>query len=148
IAFLTEKIDRRDSHLHASLAHLSHGRDKQIILVIDNADQRSFEVQQEAFLIAQELAATRNLLVFVALRPSTFYQSKMVGAFSGYQNRVLTIAPPPADEVLQQRIAFALRVAEGKTGPASLSGIRLQLRGIVSFLHATLRSIRDNESIR
>jgi hypothetical protein len=85
IAFLSEKVSRKDSHLHASLGHLAHGRDKQIILVIDNADQRSFDVQQEAFLIAQELAATRNLLVFVALRPSTFYTSKMTGALAGYK---------------------------------------------------------------
>jgi hypothetical protein len=127
---------------------LSHGRSKQIILIIDNADQRTFAVQQEAFLIAQELAATRNLLVFVALRPSTFYQSKMSGALSGYQPRVLTIAPPPADEVLRQRITFAVRVAEGKISPAALSGIRLRVQSIISFLNATLRAVRDNESIK
>jgi GTPase SAR1 family protein len=148
IAFLSEQLARRDSHLHASLGHLAHGRSKQIILIIDNADQRTFAVQQEAFLIAQELAATRNLLVFVALRPSTFYQSKMTGALSGYQPRVLTIAPPPADEVLRQRITFAVRVAEGKIEPAALSGIRLQVKSIISFLNATLRAIRNNEAIK
>ena len=148
IAFLAEKINRRDSHLHASLGHLAHGRSKQIILIIDNADQRTFAVQQEAFLIAQELAATRNLLVFVALRPSTFYQSKITGALAGYQPRVLTIAPPPADEVLRQRITFAVRVAEGKIAPTALSGIRLRVTSIISFLNATLRAIRDNDSIK
>jgi hypothetical protein len=99
-------------------------------------------------LIAQELAATRNLLVFVALRPSTFYQSKMTGALSGYQPRVLTIAPPPADEVLRRRITFAVRIAEGKIAPTALSGIQLRVKSIISFLYAALRAIRDNESIR
>jgi GTPase SAR1 family protein len=148
LEFLSEKVEKRDSHLHASLGHLAHGRHKQIILVLDNADQRSFAVQQEAFLIAQELAATRNLLVFVALRPSTFFQSKTTGALAGYQNKVLTIAPPPADEVLQRRIAFAVRVAEGKVAQDALRGIRLQVGGIVSFLNATLRSIKSNQQIR
>lgn len=148
IAFLQERVDRKDSHLQAALGHLARGRDKQIILVMDNADQRKFEVQQEAFLIAQELASSRNLLVFVALRPSTFYQSKMSGALSGYQNKVLVIAPPPADQVLERRITFALRVAEGKISPAALTGIRLQLNSVVSFLRAALRSIKTNESIR
>lgn len=148
IGFLTEKVNRRDNHLHASLGHLAHGRSKQIILIIDNADQRTFPVQQEAFLIAQELAATRNLLVFVALRPSTFYQSKMTGALSGYQPRVLTIAPPPADEVLRRRMTFAVRVAEGKIAPSALSGIRLQVTSIISFLKSTLRAIHDNEAIK
>jgi hypothetical protein len=148
VRFLSEKLAQRDRHLQAALGHLAQGRKKQIILVIDNADQRDFGTQQEAFLIAQELAASRNLLVFVALRPSTFFQSKLTGALSGYQSRVLTIAPPPADEVLMKRVSFALRVAEGKIAPEALSGIRLHLNSIVLFLRATLRSIRGNEKIK
>ncbi|OIQ98301.1 hypothetical protein GALL_197300 [mine drainage metagenome] len=148
IAFLSDKICNRDRHLQASLGHLARGRNKQIILVLDNADQRSFAVQQEASLIAQELAASRNLLVFVALRPSTFYLSKTTGALSAYQNKILTISPPPADEVVQKRLIFAARVAEGKVEPTALSGIRLHLGSVVSFLNATLRSIRNSEPIK
>jgi hypothetical protein len=148
ITFLEEKLAHKDEHLHASLGHLSRGRGHQIILILDNADQRTFETQQEAFLIAQELAATKNLLVFVALRPSTFFQSKLTGALSAYQNQVLTISPPPAAEVIEKRILFALRVAEGKIAPGTLSNIRLQLDSIVLFLTATLRSIRSNDKIR
>lgn len=148
IDFLKRLVDQRDTHLHASLGHLSKGRRKQIVVVIDNADQRRFAIQQEAFLIAQELAATRNLHVFVALRPSTFYQSKTTGALSAYQNKIFTISPPPADEVIQRRLAFAVRVAEGKVAPAALEDIRLHLGRVVAFLNATLRSIRTNEEIR
>lgn len=121
--------------------------------MLDNADQRSFDIQQEAFLIAQELAASRNLLVFVALRPSTFYQSKLRGALSGYQNRVFTISPPPADEVLSRRIAFAVRVAEGKVGREaladleSLQNITPRVDGVITFLRATLRAIRSKADI-
>ena len=148
IAYLEGLVARRDTHLQASLGHLSRGQNKQIILVIDNADQRNFEVQQEAFLIAQELAASRNLLVFVALRPSTFFQSKTTGALSGYQHKILTISPPPADVVVERRLSFAACVAEGTIEPAALSGIRLRLQSVVNFLNATLRSIRSNEEIR
>lgn len=148
IAYLSQLVGHRDSHLHAALGHLSKGRGKQIILVMDNADQRNLAIQQEAFLIAQELAATRNLLVFVALRPSTFYASKTTGALSGYQNKILTISPPPADEVVQRRLAFAVRVAQGKVAPAALAGIRLQLGSVVAFLTSTLRSIKTSEPIR
>ena len=148
IEYLSELVSRTSNHLQASIGHLSRGRGKRIILVIDNADQRSIGVQQEAFLIAQELAATRNLLVFVALRPSTFHASKTTGALSAYQNKVFTISPPPADEVVLRRLGFAVRVAEGKVAPASLTGIRLQLGSVIDFLKATLRSIRDNGEIR
>lgn len=148
IAFLRGKVKNADEHLRSSLSFLATKKRKQILLVIDNADQRKFEVQQEAFLIAQELAATRAVLVFVALRPSTFYQSKLTGALSGYQKRLLTISPPPADEVIRKRIGFALRVAEGKAAPAALRGVELNLGNIALFLTAVLRSIRGNSSIR
>ena len=148
VEFISELLANRSGHLHAAIGHLSRGRGKRIILVIDNADQRSIGVQQEAFLIAQELAASRNLLVFVALRPSTFYSSKTTGALSAYQNKIFTISPPPADEVVVKRLAFAVRVAEGKVAPASLSNIRLQLSSVIHFLEATLRSIRQNPDIR
>ena len=148
IDFLDKKVADADRHLKASLGHISKGQGKQIILVMDNADQRSSLVQQEAFLIAQELASSRNLLVFIALRPSTFYLSKESGALAAYQNKVLTVAPPPADEVVQKRLIFATRVAEGKVDPASLEGIRLDLGNVVLFLKATLRSIRNGEDIK
>ena len=138
ISFLSDQVNNKGAHLHASLGHLARGRKKHIILVLDNADQRNFDVQQQAFLIAQELAATRNLLVFVALRPATFYQSKMTGALAAYQNRLLTISPPPADEVIQRRIVFAVRIAEGKIAPAQLAGIKLQVKSIVTFLTANI----------
>ena len=147
-SFLVEKTKKTDSHLHSSLSHLNKGQGRKIILVIDNADQRTSDVQQEAFLISQELAATRNMFVFVSLRPSTFYQSKMSGTLAAYQNKILTISPPPADLVLEKRLTFALRVAEGKVAPAALDGIRLNLTSIVAYLRATLRSIRVNSNIR
>lgn len=146
--FLVEKTEKRDRHLHAALSHIAKGQKRRVILVIDNADQRSSEVQQEAFLIAQELAATRNLFVFVSLRPSTFYQSKISGTLAAYQNKILTISPPPADIVIEKRLTFAVRVAEGKVAPAALDDIRLNLTSIVAYLKATLRSVRVNADIR
>lgn len=148
VEFVKRKIDEQDLHLALSLKYISQVLKKLIIIVIDNADQRNFEVQQQAFLIAQELANADAGLVFVALRPSTYYESKARGAMSAYKNKVLTISPPPADEVVQRRIAFALRVAEGKEDHKRLAGIKMQLSSIVLFLRTTLRSIKSNNDIR
>lgn len=148
IAFLSGLVKDRSSHLLRSLDHIARALGRQVMIVLDNADQRTFETQQEAFLVAQELAASRAMLVFVALRPATFYASKLSGALSGYKNEVLTISPPPADEVIRKRITFALRVAEGRIAPAALEGVNLNLSNIVLFLTAMLRSIRSNADIR
>ena len=148
IKFLSKKKESASEHLLNSLDFIARTMNKQIIIVLDNADQRNFETQQDAFVVAQELAHLRSLLVFVALRPATFYTSKLSGALSGYQNQVLTISPPPADEVIRKRISFALRVAEGRVAPAILHGVSLNFSNIVLFLKATLRSIRSNSEIR
>lgn len=146
--YLNGLVSDQANHLQTSLAHLCFGQDQQIIIVLDNADQRDYETQQSAFLIAQELAAGGSAVVFIALRPSTFYESKKRGALSGYQNKVFSISPPPADEVIQRRLQFAIRVAEGEQRLEALDAIRFRLNGIVLFLRATLRSIRANEEIK
>ncbi|MCA0941989.1 hypothetical protein LCM28_19105 [Salipiger pacificus] len=148
VKFVSNLIAERDRHLLRSLQYISQVRRKLIILIIDNADQRKFDVQQDAFLIAQELAGADAGLVFVALRPSTYFESKSKGAMSAYKNKVLTISPPPADDVIQRRIAFAIRVAEGKEDHKNLSGIRMYIESVVSLLRATLRSIKSNGEIR
>lgn len=148
ISFLTKKREDQSAHLLNSLDFIARSMGRQIIVVLDNADQRNFETQQDAFVVAQELAHLRSLLVFVALRPATFYVSKLSGALSGYQNQVLTISPPPADEVIRKRIGFALRVAEGRVAPAALRGVSLNLSNVVLFLTATLRSIRSRRELQ
>lgn len=148
IEFLNGIIEDRAGHLKASLSHLCHGQSKQIIMIIDNADQRDYDTQQTAFLIAQELAHADACLVFVALRPSTYFLSKKQGALSGYQNRVFVISPPPADEVIQKRLNFAIRLAEGKENIPTWKNIGVNLDDIVHFLDTTLRAIRSNQEIK
>ncbi|OAG75680.1 hypothetical protein Amal_03143 [Acetobacter malorum] len=146
--YLKKLKDNRSSHVIKSLIFLHEVQKIQIIVVLDNGDQRNFSTQQEAFLVAQEISSSRKVFVFVALRPATFYQSKLSGALSGYKNQVLTISPPPADEVILKRISYALRVAEGKINNTVLNGIDIDLNDIILFLVATLRSIKSNKEIR
>jgi GTPase SAR1 family protein len=148
IRYLSDLIKDRAAHVHRSLKFIVKGLKRQVMIVLDNADQRTFDTQQEAFLVAQELASSRTMLIFVALRPSTFYASKLSGALSGYKNEVLSISPAPAHEVIRKRIVFALRVAAGRVAPAVLTGVRLDLTNIELFLKAMLRSIRGNPEIK
>jgi hypothetical protein len=67
--YLGEIIADKPEHLRRAVEHLALGRKQQIIFMIDNADQRNTNIQQEAFLISQELAQTWNALVFIAVRP-------------------------------------------------------------------------------
>lgn len=145
--FLIKKQNDRAAHIKAAIGYLAKERRKQIIIALDNSDQRDSETQQDAFIFSQTMASDWKATVFVSMRPRTFYQSKRSGALSAYPHRVFTIAPPRIDNVIRKRIQFALDVAEGRRNLDSLSQIRLNLSNIAAFLRVVLHSVEKNEDI-
>jgi GTPase SAR1 family protein len=93
LMFLQRLVNSRAEHLKNSLNRLRSTRRRQIVVFLDNIDQRSNEDQEEVFLISNELAQNWLATVFVTLRPETFYASSRRGALSGYQPRVFTTLP-------------------------------------------------------
>jgi hypothetical protein len=153
IEFLDAKISNEEVHLRLVLQHIAKARKKQVILFIDNADQRDETTQQEAFLIAQEIAEHWHpVTVFVALRPETFYRSLHIGALSGYHPKAFTILPPRIDRVIERRLRFALKITNGEIPMEVLPGgieVKLQNLGeiIAVFLQTLERSGEISECI-
>lgn len=148
IEFLQVLMEDKAEHLKRCIQHLSSERRKQVILAIDNADQRGSAVQQEAFLIAQNVASTWKAAVFVAMRPGTYHTSKRAGALSGYQNRVFTVSPPRIDLVLAKRLRFAVEIAQGKRELEQLQNVSLNLSSIVSIINVLMPSIEQSEDLQ
>jgi hypothetical protein len=146
-ARMDELTGNKSEHLRRSLQHVASARKRQIIIIIDNADQRSIEVQQAAFIISQEFAQNWNALVFITARPQTFFQSKRAGALAAYPHNVFTILPPRPELVIEKRLVFALKVAEGRISPDALQGVRLNLGSMAVFLRALLFSLEKNREI-
>jgi GTPase SAR1 family protein len=57
VEHLKEKTKNKPEHLKRSIDHISKARHKQVVIAIDNADQRTLAVQQEAFVISEEIAS-------------------------------------------------------------------------------------------
>ena len=147
IEMLQEKIVNKDEHLKKSFFHLSHARRQQVVIFLDNADQRDFDTQQEAFIISQELAKDWNAFVFVSVRPQTFYKSKRSGALTAYPHKVFTISPPRIDHVVERRLQFALDMAEGKLPIELYEYVKLNSRSLTIFLKVLIRSLSDNKDL-
>lgn len=149
ILFLEERIKNKDQYLRDALYYVARGNKKQIILFIDNTDQRSDETQQQAFLIAQEIAeGWRPVTVFVALRPETFYRSMRIGALSGYHPKAFTISPPRIDEVIRKRLLFALKITKGEIPIQAFSNtVEVRLRNLETIIEVFLRSLETNPSL-
>lgn len=148
IKFLEDKIQRKEIHIKKSLEHLVKGRKKQVVIFLDNVDQRQDEVQQQAFLISQELATHWPVTVFVALRPPTFHRSRKTGALSGYHPKAFFISPPRIDRVLEKRLIFALKITSGLIPIRGLADdIRIRLGKLDTIIQVFLESIEQNDSL-
>lgn len=144
---LEAKISSPEQHLREAFLKISKDKRKQIVVIIDNVDQRELELQQKAFIISQSIAQHWKAIVFLAVRPNTFFQSKRTGSLSAYPNKVFYIMPPRPEIVLERRLIFALNMAEGRLPVEALSGVTLDMNSIASFFKALLHSLRKNPQV-
>lgn len=149
LEFLTAFLSNREDHLRLSLDYLSRSTHRQIIIFLDNTDQRNDRDQEDAFLIAQEISEQWSALVFLPLRPETFHASRKRGALTGYHTRAFTVSPPRIDIVLQKRLAFGLRITRGEFPISALSsGVTVRLESLQTLIECFLHSIsRSTELI-
>lgn len=147
VEFLAAKCKDRSAFLQDVIRHLVKGQRREVILFLDNADQRDLGIQQQVFLIAQEIAQSWGVMVFVSLRPETFHVSKKKGALSAYHAKAFAIAPPRVDEVLRRRLEFARRFTAGEIPITTLSGgVTLELEGLDLVIQALLQTLERNGS--
>ena len=144
VRFLREKIGVIDRHIKLSLEYIAKTTRKQVIIFIDNADQRDDQTQQAAFLIATEIAHGWVAMVYLALRPGTFHKSLRSGALSGYHPLAFTVSPPRIDKVIEKRLSFAIRVARGEL-PLLKGGVDVsRFRRLEKILSVFRRSLEVN----
>jgi len=145
IEFLENKLNDKEIYFKGCLDHISKGRKKQIVLFLDNADQRSETIQQAAFFIAQEISVNWPVTVFLAMRPETYHKSRKSGALTGYHPKAFTISPPRIDEVIIRRLEFASKIAKGELEIKSLpNGLSVKLNKLNKYLDVLLYSFRNN----
>jgi GTPase SAR1 family protein len=148
IEFLEDKIKNKVEHLKHSLIHISNARRKQIVIFLDNTDQRSTEIQQEAFLISQEFSENWPVTIFLTLRPETFHLSLQTGVLTGYHPKAFTISPPRIDLVLEKRLKFALEITKGEI-PISSFGERIGIKlfKLNALIEIFLYSLEKNQDL-
>lgn len=146
--FLRSRVEDRPGHLKASLEHLRSSWRRQTVIFLDNIDQRQPQDQEQVFLIANELAHSWPAVVFVSLRPETFYRSSRSGALSGYQARAFSIAPPRTDVMLQKRVDFALEQLRDTRRLGSYPvGVSVGSESMILFLEMLSDNFRSNGAL-
>jgi hypothetical protein len=139
---LSRLTSNKGEHLRRALENVTQARQRQVVIFLDNADQRDEPTQESAFLIAHEIAQQWQALVFIALRPETFNRSQRVGALTGYHAKAFTISPPRIDQVILKRLGFALRITLGEIPIAKLQNVGVKLENLTTIIRILLYSLR------
>ena len=148
VEYLEKLTSDPEEHLRSCLSHAAKGQQRQVVLFLDNVDQRPPKFQEEVFLVAQAFAENWPVTAFVSLRPETFAQSRAAGSLSAYQPRVFTIEPPRVDLVLRQRLLFAKkRLEEQGRLPWMTQGLTVQSGNLLRYMEMLLRAFETQQDI-
>jgi len=144
IEFLAGKTDDYEHHILNCFKHITNARKKQIVVFLDNVDQRPDTFQNQVFLKAQSFAETWPVTVFLSLRPDTFIHSKSNGTIAAYQPRIFTISPPRIDKVLEKRLSWGLLVMKEKGRlPGFPESMTIDSIRLEQYLEMLLKSLID-----
>jgi GTPase SAR1 family protein len=148
IAFLEEKINDHSGHLRASLEQIVKSRRRQIVLFLDNIDQRTEDFQEQVYVIGHALAESWPIVAFICLRPDTFFKSRAKGSLSAYQPRAFSITPPRIDSVVVKRLQYALAKMSNEGRMENFpTNIVIDSPSLQSFLQALIKSLQQNDAL-
>lgn len=88
--------------------YLRHIDKNEIVLVLDNTDQFSAEIQDFCFQVLAEIFSAINCLSIITMREERFFRSKQVGVLDAYETTQYHISSPQADKVFLQRLDYLI----------------------------------------
>lgn len=90
------------------LARILSDDEKGVIVVIDNTDQYSTEVQDFCFSSAQEISEKLGCVALISMREERFFDSKIHGVLDAFQNAGFHISSPRPSEVFKRRLDYTV----------------------------------------
>lgn len=107
-SFLNEMCNKSKEHLEKINLYFTREIHKRLILVFDNADQLSDDIQSSVFLFAAALNKNAKYGVIISLREGYYYRWRNKAPFDAFESNVFHIAAPDYGQVIQKRINYAI----------------------------------------
>lgn len=89
---------------------------KGAVVVVDNTDQYSSEIQDYCFTSAQEISSQLECVVLISMREERFYDSKIHGVLDAFQNSGFHISSPNSAEVFKKRLTYTIDLLNDDCG--------------------------------
>lgn len=142
IQLLETLVADRFEHLRRILNQVKGERSTDFVLILDNVDHHTVDLQEQIFVMGQSLAEKWPVTAFIALRPDTFHSSLKGGSLSAYQPRVFVVPPPRVDAVIEKRLLFARKQLE-ETGRLESfpSGLTISSDNLLAYLDVLIGAL-------
>lgn len=110
--FLDSKTADKQEHFKALNIYLTREIHKRILIVFDNADQLSDQIQGQVYLNACSLNKQAKFGVIISLREGYYYNWRNRTPFNAFDSNAFHIAAPNYGEVLQRRLNYIIKKIE------------------------------------
>lgn len=145
-SFLSDKLSDPRKHLTALNLYFVKEIHRRVIVVFDNADQLSEQIQEQVFLYSCSLNTEGKFGTIISLREGYYYKFRNKPPFNAFESNVYHIAAPDYGLVLQKRIDYAIdTISDEKLGPVSgfIENKRYSLEGknIIEFFTGIRNSL-------
>lgn len=153
-SFLEKKVNDVQNHLVALSIYFIKEIHRRMIIVFDNADQLSDEIQEQIFLYSCSLNREGKISTFISLREGYYYRFRNKPPFNAFESNVYHIAAPDYGLVLQRRIDYAIKTfpnrgIESVSGPIGDKTYNLDRDSLINFFKGIRNSLfgTDNSPI-
>ena len=132
----------------ARLADYWKTKQKGVIVVLDNTDQYSTEIQDYCFTLAQHLATIIDGLVVISMREERFHESRLHGTLDAFQNNGFHLSSPPSQFVFYRRLVYMLSVLDNEEMARKISPTLNQerIKEVKQLFRILLSEFRRKES--
>ena len=146
---LVQEWKRDTPYIAAKLGEYWHRKHQGIVVVIDNTDQYSSELQDFTFVTAQEISAAIGSLTVISMREERFYNSKIRGVLDAFQNSGFHISSPAPERVMEKRLLYVSRLlSDGAFDSTLFDGDSESKEEVIQFLKLLLTEFtRENSPL-
>ena len=148
-SFLDERVNRNKEHLESINLYLTREIHKRLILIFDNADQLSDDIQSSVFLFAASLNKNAKYGVIISLREGYYYQWRNKAPFDAFESNVYHVAAPDYGQVIQKRINYAIdNISIDSTAKGALGEFHYEVSSdrIIAFFNSIQKSLFHKEN--
>lgn len=108
-SFLKNKMIDSQKHFMAINKYLTREIHKRIVVIFDNADQLSDEIQKQVYLNACSINTQAKFGVIISLREGYYYNWRNRSPFNAFMCNAYHIAAPNYGQVLQKRLNYLVK---------------------------------------